>query len=149
MEGSGVQIDEMTAADYDDVTELWRNTEGIGLDADTDTRERIAAYLARNPGLSYVARSGGQVVGAVLCGHDGRRGYLHHLAVAAMDRHQGIGRALVAACLAKLGQLGIRKCNIFLFSDNEAGKGFWKAVGWLERTDLRILQKPTTIPQHE
>lgn len=64
MEGSGVQIDEMTAADYDDVTELWRNTEGIGLDADTDTREGIAAYLVRNPGLSYVARSGGQVVGA-------------------------------------------------------------------------------------
>lgn len=69
MERSGVQIDEMTAADYDDGTKLWRNTEGIGLDADTDTRERIAAYLARNPGLSYVARSGGQVVGAVLCGH--------------------------------------------------------------------------------
>ena len=116
-----MEIDEMTTADYDDVTELWRNTEGVGLDADTDTREGIAAYLARNPALSYVARCDGRVVGAVLCGHDGRRGYLHHLAVTLTARHEGIGRALVAACLAKLGQVGIRKCSIFLFSDNEAG----------------------------
>ncbi len=76
------QIAAMTAQDYDEVAGLWRHTEGVGLDDDTDTREEIAAYLARKPGFSYVARQQCQIVGAVLCGHDGRRGYLHHLAVA-------------------------------------------------------------------
>ncbi len=137
------QIHEMTAQDYDDVAGLWRNIEGVGLDEDTDSREGIAAYLARNPGLSYVARQDGMVVGAVLCGHDGRRGYLHHLAVAPAHRHNGIGRALVEACLATLGSIGIQKCNIFLFSDNEPGEAFWKQIGWKERRDLKVLQKPT------
>jgi ribosomal protein S18 acetylase RimI-like enzyme len=106
------EIQEMTAQDYDEVAGLWRNTEGIGLDDDTDTREGIAAYLARNPGFSYVARQQSRIVGAVLCGHDGRRGYLHHLAVDQAHRHEGVGRALVEACLAKLGSIGIQKCNI-------------------------------------
>jgi len=137
------EIREMTAQDYEEVARLWRNTEGIGLDDGTDTREGIAAYLARNPGLSYVARHEGRVVGAVLCGHDGRRGYLHHLAVAQAHRQNGIGRALVEACLVKLGSIGIQKRNIFLFSDNEPGEEFWKHIGWNERGDLKVLQKPT------
>lgn len=140
---SSVEIAEMTAQDYDEVAELWRHTEGVGLDEDTDSRQGIAACLARNPGLSYVARQDGRIVGAVLCGHDGRRGYLHHLAVALAHRRKGIGRAMVEACLAKLGSVGIRKCNIFLFSDNEPGVEFWKHVGWKERADLKVLQKPT------
>ncbi len=148
MVGVGFEIAEMTAQDYDEVAGLWRNTEGIGLDDDTDTREGIAAYLVRNPGLSFVARCNEKVIGSVLCGHDGRRGYLHHLAVALAQRHGGIGRALVEACLAKLGCIGIQKCNIFLFSDNEVGELFWKRTGWNERADLKVLQKPTTIPLH-
>jgi len=137
------KVREMTGQDYDEVAGLWRNTEGIGLDDDTDSREGIAAYLTRNPGFSYVARAEGHIVGAVLCGHDGRRGYLNHLAVALAHRQNGIGRALVEACLAKLGYIGIQKCNIFLFSDNEPGEAFWKRIGWKERGDLKVLQKPT------
>ena len=137
------EITEMIAEDYGEVVVLWRGTEGVGLDEGTDTKEGVAAYLLRNPDLSFVARRDGKVVGAVLCGHDGRRGYLHHLAVAAAHRHRGLGRALVEACLAKLGHIGIRKCNIFLFSNNEAGEEFWKHVGWQERADLKVLQKPT------
>lgn len=68
-------------------------------------------------------------------------GYLHHLAVTLAHRHNGVGRALVEACLAKLGSSGIQKCNIFLFSDNEPGEGFWKHIGWKERGDLKVLQK--------
>jgi putative acetyltransferase len=138
------QITEMTTADYDDVAGLWQSTAGVGLDEDTDTREGITACLSRNPGLSFVARRDGTIVGTVLCGHDGRRGYLHHLAAAAAHRHRGVGRTLVEACLGKLGSLGIRKCNIFLFSDNETGEAFWKAVGWNERADLKVLQKTTS-----
>lgn len=137
------QIAEMTAEDYDEVLALWRSTEGIGLDEGTDSREGMVAYLHRNPGLSFVARQQSRIVGAVLCGHDGRRGYLHHLAVDSACRHQGIGRMLVDTCLRKLGVLGIRKCNIFLFSNNETGEDFWKQVGWQERAELKVLQKAT------
>jgi N-acetylglutamate synthase len=82
------------------------------------------------------------IIGAVLSGHDGRRGYLHHLAVAPDCRRQGIGRALVDACLDGLAALGIQKCNIFLLADNDLGKAFWKHNGWNERDDLKVLQKP-------
>jgi N-acetylglutamate synthase len=131
----------MTAADYDEVVAFWRTIAGLGLDDDTDSREGIVGYLDRNPGLSFVVRRDERIIGAVLSGHDGRRGYLHHLAVAPDCRHQGIGRALVDACLSGLGKLGIQKCNIFLLADNELGKSFWKHNAWNERDDLNVLQK--------
>ena len=137
-----VEFAEMTIREYDGVSALWRNTVGIGLD-DADTRETMAEYLERNPGLSFVARDGGAIVGAVLCGHDGRRGYLHHLAVADSHRRQGIGRALVEKCISGLRAIGIPKCNIFVFAGNAEGKRFWKADGWIERSDLAFMQKLT------
>jgi N-acetylglutamate synthase len=143
MTSTVIDIRPMTADDYDEVADLWRNTEGIGLDEHVDAREGIAGYLARHPGLSFVARQEGRIVGAVLCGHDGRRGYLHHLAVATARRRKGIGRALVEACLTGLGSAGIPKCNIFLLADNELGKSFWIHNGWNERDDLKVLQKET------
>jgi len=115
-----VQIAEMSIADHDDVAALWEATEGVGFDED-DSRENVQSYLERNPGLSFVARCGGELVGAVLCGHDGRRGYLHHLAVPIEHRRRGIGAALVERCLAGLKDAGIRKCNIFVFGSNESG----------------------------
>jgi N-acetylglutamate synthase len=147
MTDSLFDICEMTNADYCEVACLWRDTEGVGLDACVDTQEGIASYLARNPGLSFVARVEGQIVGAVLCGHDGRRGYLHHLAVAQERRRAGIGCALVERCLAKLAASGIPKCNIFLFGDNELGEAFWQQTGWTERADLKLLQKETPVPE--
>jgi N-acetylglutamate synthase len=135
-------IEPMTIADFDEVIALWKNSEGVGLN-ESDTREAIALYLERNPGLSLIARDRRRkIIGAVLCGHDGRRGYLHHLAVAAEHRRQGIGQSLVDACLSKLSELGIQKCNIFLYADNAEGRVFWERHGWSERADLRVLQKP-------
>ena len=125
--------------DFDAVIVLWRRTEGVGLN-ESDARPAIAAYLRRNPGLSFVAEEEGRIVGAVLCGHDGRRGYLHHLAVSKRHRGHGIGRQLVCACLAKLRKAGIPKCNIFIFADNAAGMRFWKRTGWSLRTELRLMQ---------
>jgi N-acetylglutamate synthase len=136
-----ITICEMKPEDYDEVVALWQASEGIGLHEDVDSRQSIAAYLHRNPGTSHVARHAGRIVGAVLCGHDGRRGYLHHLAVAAPWRRQGVGQALVEACLLKLAAAGIPKCNIFLFADNEQGEAFWKNAGWNERADLKVLQR--------
>jgi N-acetylglutamate synthase len=136
-----IQVREMTVEDYDEVVAIWQAAEGVGLHDDVDSREGIAAYLARNPGASQVARQAGRIIGAVLCGHDGRRGFLYHLAVADSWRCMGVGRALVDACLAKLAAVGIPKCNIFVFADNGGGKAFWRQTGWNERADLKILQR--------
>ena len=133
----------MTIADYDEVHALWEKSEGIGLDPD-DSRECIEQYLDRNPGLSFVARDGGRLVGAVLCGHDGRRGYLHHLAVDHDHRRKGIGKALVAECIAGLRATGIPKCNIFVFGENQDAFTFWEADGWLDKSPVaKWMQKRT------
>lgn len=125
--------------DYDEVIQLWKRTEGVGLN-ESDTRPAIAAFLRRNPGLSFVAAKQGRIVGAVLCGHDGRRGYLHHLAVAKRYRGQGIGLRLVESCLAELRVADIHKCNIFVYAGHAAGMSFWKHNGWKLRADLRMMQ---------
>jgi putative acetyltransferase len=138
-----IEIAEMAMGDYEEVAALWERTEGVGLDQDSDCAEKVRLYLERNPGLSFVARLDGKLVGAVLCGHDGRRGYLHHLAVEENCRRAGIGSALVDRCLGGLGAAGIAKCNIFLFGDNELGSRFWSATGWNARRDLVFMQKWT------
>lgn len=131
----------MSVTDFDEVLHLWRNTEGVGLN-ESDTRSELKKYLHRNRGLSVVARnSEGTVVGAVLCGHDGRRGYMHHLAIAKEHRRCGLGRRLVETCLETLRAQGIRKCNIFLLADNHQGERFWQRLGWKGRHDLRVMQK--------
>jgi ribosomal protein S18 acetylase RimI-like enzyme len=131
-------IREMTMADYAAVYALWSGTEGIGLSS-ADTPERIAAFLERNPGMSFVAHVEGQLVGALLGGTDGRRGYLHHLAVSPERRGAGIGYQLVARALAALKQVGVDRCHIFVYAENEAGRAFWKRVGWYERTELMLM----------
>ncbi|WP_126310557.1 GNAT family N-acetyltransferase [Methylomusa anaerophila] len=134
-------IREMTIRDYDDVIKLWQKTAGIGL-SDADSRENIRRYMERNPGLSYVAeQNGAGIIGAVLCSHDGRRGYLHHLAVDACCRGQGLGRSLVERCMAKLREAGITKCHVFIFKDNETGKAFWTHNSWAVRQDLTIASR--------
>ena len=133
-------IQPMTLTDYDEVLRLWQNAEGVGLN-ESDTRTAIASYLKRNRGMSFVARERKELIGAVLCGHDGRRGYLHHLAVAPSHRRKGLGTKLVARCLAELKRLGILKCNIFLYADNVRGERFWRSNGWKKRANLRLVQK--------
>jgi len=132
----------MTPGDHAATMVLWRKTPGIGL-SDADSEPNVAAFLARNPGLSAVAvTEQGDVVGAVLCGHDGRRGYLHHLAVAEPHRLRGVARSLIEHGLAGLRALGIQKCNVFVFADNEDGRRFWTKNGWAVRADLLVIQKP-------
>lgn len=133
----------MTTHDYSAVMALWRGTPGIGLDDDSDSLPGITRYLKRNPELSFVALAQGTIVGAVLSGHDGRRGYLHHLAVATTHRKLGIGKALTFRCLRSLEKQGVPKCNIFLFRSNSKGRAFWKQIGWNLRPDLSVLQKKT------
>ncbi len=126
-----INITEMTTADYDEVLALWQGTEGLGLHSDEcDSREGVSRYLVRNPGICFVAREGEKFIGVVLCGNDGRRGYLNHLAVAEEYRRRGIGTALVARCTAALKEMGIAKCNLFVFAANEGALEFWRKLGW-------------------
>lgn len=135
-----ISIREMKLDDYPQVIELWKSCEGIGLSAD-DSLEGINHVLSRNPGLSLVAEEAGQVVGAVLVSQDGRRGYLNHLAVKSSHRSQGVGSALVNSSLSALKKLGIRRCHIFVFTDNQGALTFWEKVGWEARSELKIMSK--------
>lgn len=144
---AGATLREFTAKDIPAALELWAKTEGIGLN-ESDTPEALKAFLSRNPSLSRVAEYDGRLIGALLCGHDGRRGYLHHLAVEKANRCQGIGRALVKACINSLQNEGILKCNLFLYTSNIEGRAFWLRSGWSVREDLRLVQiaMPSTMP---
>jgi ribosomal protein S18 acetylase RimI-like enzyme len=135
-----VSIRPMTLEDYPQVLDLWNASPGMGLSA-ADSRERIDTYLQRNPRMSLVAHTGPAIVGAVLCGHDGRRGFIHHLAVAESHRHRGIGKSLVDECLKELRASGIDKCHIFVYASNEEALAFWKHSGWTQRHELIILSK--------
>lgn len=134
----------MTPRDFDAVTALWRATPGIRLHDDSDSRACIARYLRRNPGLSLVACCKRQIIGAVLAGHDSRRGYLHHLAVAPEHRGRGVGRILVARSLHGLARQHIPKCNVFVLGSNRRGLAFWKHHGWELRRETPWLQHPTS-----
>ena len=130
----------MTIEDYQAVYDLWESTPGIGL-SDADSREGIEKFINANPRSCFIALEGETLVGAVMCGCDGRRGYLHHLAVRVDQRGQGIGEKLVEECMAALRAIGIDKAHIFVIKTNEAGKVFWRKIGWQERDDLMVMSR--------
>ena len=129
-------------SDYDAVIALWQSAEGVGLSS-ADAREAIGRYLARNPGMSFTAWDGDELVGAVLCGHDGRRGYVHHLAVCPSHRRRGVGSELAERGLAALEAEGIEKCHLFVFVHNADAIAFWERAGWTLRTDVRVMSRYT------
>lgn len=138
MTSAEFRLEPMSASDHAAVLALWNACEGVRA---SETPEEFARILARNPGLCPVARVGESLAGAVLCGHDGRRGYLYHLGVAPQFRRMGIATALVEHCLTQLQQLGITRCTIFLIRGNAEGEAFWRKGGWFERTELVAYAK--------
>jgi len=123
---------------YDAVLDLWQKSDGIGL-SEADSRENIAVFLERNPGMSFVATANDRIVGAILAGHDGRRGYLYHAAVDADFRGRGIGRALSTRALEALRRAGISKVHIFVYVENNAAFRFWESCGWERREDIQVV----------
>ena len=133
---------EMTITDYGRVIALWQKTPGMGLSlSDVDSREGINVFLERNPGLSFVCEEGEQLIATVLCGHDGRRGYIYHLAVDEAFRKQGIGQRLTLQSLQALRRAGIVKCHLFVYKNNEDAHVFYDRLGWQKRTTLDIFSK--------
>ncbi len=133
-----ITISPFTIDHYEAVMDLWLEAEGVGLSS-ADSRESIQSYLQRNPGMSFVATDNNSLVGAILCGHDGRRGYIHHLAVHEAYRGQGIGAELADTCLDALEDIGIKKCHLFIMLDNVDGIQFWQSIGWTPREDLGVM----------
>lgn len=138
-----IQIRELVPDDYDAVIALWRASEGVTM-RDADQREPLSEYLIQHHGLSFVAVDAGEIVGSTLCGTDGRRGYLQHVAVAKSHRRRGIATALVERSINALAERGIDKCHLMVLSDNVGAQAFWTSLGWKERSEIRLMSHTTS-----
>ena len=135
----------MTIADYDQLHALWLSIPGMGLNDLDDSREGITKYLARNPRTSFVATEKGfAVIGAIMAGHDGRRGFIYHTCVRADRQGEGVGQALAEAALDALKAEGIHKVALVVFDRNEQGNAFWEKLGFLPREDLVYRDRTLT-----
>jgi ribosomal protein S18 acetylase RimI-like enzyme len=137
-----IQFRPFVDTDYLQARALWEATPGVGL-SDADAPEAIQAFLARNRGTSFVAVEGAVLVGTILCGHDGRRGLIHHLVTAGSHRRRGVGSALLRVGLSALREHGIDKCHLLVFRSNSDGLNFWRSVAAQERTELAIFSLAT------
>ena len=122
-------IREMTIIDYNEIISLWQSSPEINID-DSDSRENLDIYIKRNPDLCHVALFNHNIIGTIKCGHDGRRGYLHHLVIHKNFRKLGIGDALIKKCLSSLKAQGIQKCNAFVLDTNKDALDFWLHNNW-------------------
>lgn len=131
-------IREMTIADYDEIFALWQITTKRALSS-ADSRENIAKYLGHNKGMSLVGVLDGKIIATVLAGHDGRRGFIHHMAVSPDFRRQGIGSRLAKEADRRIKQAGIKKTHIFCYKNNSMGQQFWRAMGFGKRDDIDVF----------
>ena len=126
----------MRESDYDAIYALWMSSPNMGFNNLDDSREGVARFLRRNPDTSFVACEGDRLAGVVLAGHDGRRGYIYHMAVAEDFRRRGVGTALLNRCLDALKAEGINKVALLVFRYNQAGNAFWEKQGFIVREDV-------------
>jgi len=140
-------VRKMTIADYDTVYALWLSCEGMGLNGTNDTREEIGKFLRRNPDTCFVAEEDGTIVGCIMAGHDGRRGYIYHTAVHPAHRRKGMGGALVKATIDALRAEGITKAALLVFARNEKGNAFWEKQGFILRTDVNYRNFEITLTE--
>ncbi len=142
--GVTMEIREMRIDDYDGVWDLWMSCKNMGFNDLDDSREGIARYLRRNPGTSFLAEEDGRTVGVILAGHDGRRGFIHHMAVAEDCRRRGIASALLDRALAALEAEGIHKAALLVFNRNGDGNAFWERQGFTAREDVTYRNRALT-----
>ena len=126
----------MQTEDYAQVYALWKTIHGFSIRSIDDSEVGVARFLKRNPTTSVVAEMDGKIVGAILCGHDGRRGCLYHVCVQEEYRMLGIGKAMVVACMNALKEEQISKVSLIAFTKNDVGNAFWRQIGWTKREDL-------------
>ena len=131
-----MELRTMVPGDYDKIYALWKSIKGFGIRSVDDSREGIEAFLKRNPTTSVVAIENEEVVGSILCGYDGRYGYMYHVCVKEELRRKGIGKQMVVFCMRALKELNINKIALIAFISNDAGNAFWHQIGWKHREDL-------------
>lgn len=134
-------IRNMTLEDYDGVYDLWIHTPGMGLNNLDDSKAGIERYLKRNPATCFVAEMKGNIIGVILSGHDGRRGFIHHTAITLEYRKKGIATSLLKYAMEALKQEGINKVALVAFEKNETGNSFWEKQGFTKRDDLIYRNK--------
>ncbi len=126
----------MTIEDYEGIYDMWIHTPGMGLNNLDDSKEGIGQYLKRNPTTCFVAEENETIIGVIMSGHDGRRGFIYHTTVHPDYRRQGIGKALVNHAMEALEREGIHKVALVVFGRNETGNAFWEQLGFVGRDDL-------------
>lgn len=136
-----MKIRVMHKEDYERIYDLWIHTPGMGLNNVDDSKEGIGKFLKRNPSTCFVAENDGEIIGVILCGHDGRRGFIYHTTVKLAYRKQGIGKKLVDAAMNALEEEGIQKTALVVFSHNDTGNVFWEKLGFTSREDLTYRNK--------
>lgn len=136
-----MNIRKMHINDYEAVYALWLSCKGMGLNDLDDSKEGIERYLRRNPDTCFVAVSENEIIGVILAGNDGRRGFIHHTAVSPSHRNQGIAAALVKKALEALKNCGINKVSLLVFKRNETGNAFWEKMGFTAREDIVYRNK--------
>ncbi len=141
MDKGNINIRLMNIEDYDKVYALWMSCKNMGLNNLDDSRDGIEKYLKRNPATCFIAEQDEIVVAVILSGHDGRRGFIHHMAVAEDHRRQGIAKSLLDHALSALKAEGINKVALLVFNRNEAGNAFWEAQGFTVRNDVTYRNK--------
>ncbi len=136
-----MEIRKMQISDYDEVYALWMACTGMGLNNLDDSRDGIDRFIKRNPNTCFVAESENKIVGVIIAGNDGRRGYIYHTAVEPQYRKQGIARQLVDTAMQALKECGINKAALVVFERNENGNAFWEKMGFTMREDLVYRNK--------
>lgn len=126
----------MMIEDYEGVYKLWKQTKGFGIRSIDDSREGLERFLRRNPTTSIVAEEEGEIVGSILCGHDGRNGCFYHVCVAEEHRMKGIGTQMAKMAMDALRAEKINQVCLIAFMDNQVGNQFWEQSGWKRREDL-------------
>ncbi len=139
-----MQIRLMLLLDYEKVYQLWLSCSGMGLNNLDDSKEGIERFLKRNPETCFVAEESGKIIGVIMAGNDGRRGYIYHTAVSPDYRNKGIATELVKKTMNTLKNLGINKTALVVFSENSVGNAFWEKVGFNLREDLSYRNKTIT-----
>lgn len=128
----------MKPGDYELVYALWKSIKGFSMKSVDDSKEGVERFLKRNPNTSVIAIENGSLVGSILCGHDGRRGYFYHVSVRKDYQRRGIGTKMVVWCMEALKKEHISKISLIAFTNNDGGNAFWKKIGWVWRSDANF-----------
>ena len=136
------KIRKMVINDYNELITLWKNTDGIGINGYDDSKKAIKKFLERNPNTCFVMEyNKTEIIGTIMGGNDGRRGFIYHLMVKPEHRKNGIGKKLLEKTETSFGKAGLRRINLVVLKKNITGNKFWDENGYEIRDFICIRSK--------